>query len=98
MIKKDYSQVLFIANLVVAWNAIVMGSIGMIVSIVALVNGVGTSTIFVIFLAYSVIAAFLGLVLIIVGKTLRACMDNTNYSAAILEELKQLNSVEKARN
>lgn len=105
MIKKDYSQAIFIAKLIsfIGWGAVIVGIIGVIHALngydgyVQLIGFTGI-TISVILLASSIIITLFGLALIVVGQASRAMMDNANYSAAILAELKQLNSVEKEHN
>lgn len=100
MIKKDYSQAIFIAKLVsfIGWIAVTFGVIG-VLSIFggaeSIFREVGTTAgviAFVVSFASSIMVALFGLVLIVVGQTARATMDNANYSAAILEEMKKLNA------
>lgn len=98
--KKDYSQAILISKLVafIGWIAFIFGIIGISISLSGNANNYSEIILVVSGLAMSIITALFGLVLIIAGQASRAIMDNANYSAAILEELKQLNSVEKARN
>lgn len=92
--KKDYSQAIFISKLVsfIGWIAFILGIIGVFI-ILSDSNANSYSKVMLIVsgLAISIITALSGLILIIAGQVSRAIMDTANYSAAILDEVKQHN-------
>ncbi len=92
-VNKDYSQAIFIAKLVsfIGWLAVIAGIIGLAISVSEgqNINSYSDFTILLISGTASIISSLFGLILVVAGQVSRAVMDNANYSAAMLEEMKR---------
>lgn len=94
--KPDYSVAIGISKFVafIGWVAIIIGVAGVVMSVAYFESAGGLRsytllTAAVVLGASSIIISLFGLVLVVVGQTSRAVMDNANYSAAMLEEMQK---------